>query len=334
MSKPLVLYLEGSIDARAGAEQIRERWPGARLVPIRADDFEGFEAQAFSADWVLGLDGGPLDCHVIDPTPDASIAMQMWRLLHPVCEPCRDTRRTHPHGDYSMCGICGGTETPRPHTWLRYLDDAVCERWEMPDSREVWEWMQITLEHAWQFIGLAKRFDLDEAVTIGSAILRARERDAGRVAELEAMLDSTADRCIHGEETADRLLAEREDYFRALVDHEHTAARLRAERDDYRRRWQDEQARNSDEANAVAREGNAQIVALTRERDDLARAVLDAEGRAAELRAGLARLGGWYLEAVQRGGYCPACMLGGVSLEHEDDCEAVALCEPEGVERG
>jgi hypothetical protein len=300
MSKPLVLYYAGpdrklAIDALAGAEQYREWWAGAELVAVEsipwARKLDGRRA------YMLGLN--PKGRHrfgddviQVDPTPDASIAMQVWRRLHIglECERCA-------HGPRDTCEerctptIVTNDDAP---TWLRYLDDAVCERWALPDSRAVWAWVETfgleALSGAW------REYQADHMhpslVHAGRAILREREQ---------------------WEE-------EREDYFRALVDHEHTAARLRVERNQFK---------------SAAENGGALVAELLTERDDLARAVLDAEGRAAELRAGLIRaLEWWEAASVEASGDGPGSSEY-VTAGGEAEAETwAALCERAGVKRG
>jgi transcriptional regulator with XRE-family HTH domain len=198
MPDPLVLYLSNDHDARAGAELLLERWPGAELVACTLD-----EARARS-DWpasgpiyLLGLGVSPLDTaggrvHSFVATPDASIVMQVWQELNPERDPAKTSDRIREirkassltTGDLARkCGVSaalvnhwerGRTEPSKAHltciaaatgcrvpwllgvtddrqggfteklppTWLCYLDDAVCGRWELPDSQEVWAWVQ------------------------------------------------------------------------------------------------------------------------------------------------------------------------------------------------
>lgn len=226
MPDPLVLYLSDSPDARAGAELIRDRWAGAELVAKDSIQEERPEAGTHKAQgphrgdvWILGLDSswrvespGPW-LHLIDPTPDASIAMQVWRRLHPVCEPCRDARRTHPHGDYSMCGICGGTETPSPPTWLRYLDDAVCGRWDEPGVREFWAWVQsFAVPH--ELVPALSTYGEHEFARLieeGRAILRARERWEEEHAGYREAGDAWVRDIAHAATELGRLRAERDE---------------------------------------------------------------------------------------------------------------------------
>lgn len=85
------------------------------------------------------------------------------------------------------------------------------------------------------------------------------------------------------------------------------------------------------------------IVDLRTDRDALARGLLDAEGRAAELRARVAELEAGLLRAltwiadITEDAYCPVCYLDvqhndAGELQHEDDCPHAALIKLVGGE--
>jgi hypothetical protein len=224
---PLVLYLADSIDARAGAELLRERWAGAELVATPAYQ------RALLGDqhtvWYLGLgvdfSGHPdgADCHALVPAPTASIAMQVWRELRS-CETCQAM------GDH---GCNAGPEHcyhGTPPWWLRYLDDAVCGRWALPDSRAVWAAVE-----AWEPAGCDPMFwqhliSVEDTragfVHSGRAILRDRKRRGMerlcRFCESEPA--TTCQVCIDD--------APPEDISNMVSDLERTTARLRQWIDD------------------------------------------------------------------------------------------------------
>jgi transcriptional regulator with XRE-family HTH domain len=71
-------------------------------------------------------------------------------------------------------------DTPHPPTWLRYLDDAVCGRWEMEGSDAVWAWVE-SFEPAEAVAVLFAMPDEEHpewgvVARIGGAILRDRGR--------------------------------------------------------------------------------------------------------------------------------------------------------------
>ncbi len=122
MGEPLVLYKADDIDAADGARQVKERWPGAEVREVSRSPAPKEAAETFPDElWLLGLSppgiwaGG---WHAIDPTPDASVASQVWRLLNPG----------------------NSTEWDNPPWHVLYIDDAVCERWELHLSLEWWAW--------------------------------------------------------------------------------------------------------------------------------------------------------------------------------------------------
>jgi hypothetical protein len=169
---PLVLYRADSIDALAAAEQ---KTPGAELVAIEHD--ADLEERLHDADWVLGLTPGEWKqgATVIDPTPDASIVVQVWRKTR-CCKACGGSGQAL---GLPCCLQCQGEGHDPPPTWLRYLDDAVCERWALIDSRVLWTYV----------MSFASKLQLDalkdaladgrvknHAAIAGSAILRARKR--------------------------------------------------------------------------------------------------------------------------------------------------------------
>jgi hypothetical protein len=197
----LVLYLANSRDARAGAELIRERWPGAELRAVTAAPTPQEAAMSLPDHlWLLGLNPAGIwatGWHAIDPTPDASIVVQVWRLLNP-CSACDGTAHLdsaieedadgRPYEVEVFCdACCAGEYPPEPPAWLRYLDDAVCERFELPYSLAVWK---AVASYGHELgLGLLKQVSslvpaADDPVLLrlaceGRAILRAREREEG-----------------------------------------------------------------------------------------------------------------------------------------------------------
>jgi hypothetical protein len=217
MTAPLVLYQADDLDARAGAEQLRERWPGAELVAVESPDalFDAMSRDWPSVVWVLGLghrsSSEIRDVRAIDPTPTASIVMQVWRRHSEFGCACR--LDLHPQ-DADVCKSGGHRREPPPW-WLRYLDDAVCGREMDGDAKTCWAWLEsFGVDAATVAMGYDEPHDM--MLFAGGAILRARER-------WEAQAGADCDACDrHVGSPADDLVRE--------------IARLRAERD-HRTAW-------------------------------------------------------------------------------------------------
>jgi hypothetical protein len=88
---------------------------------------------------------------------------------------------------------------PSPLWHVRYIDDAVCGRFELPDSRAVWEAMQDCYRTHGVRMFMERRSPewLESFTELGRAILRARETDAETIARLRAELKEA--RSIHCE---------------------------------------------------------------------------------------------------------------------------------------
>lgn len=191
---PLVLHLSDparpveSLAARAGAELIREACPGAEVRGVTARS--GFGWGTHDKAWILGLsmsgEKHERDPVCIDPIPDASIAMQVWRML-PHVEPCPSCPGygwvEEIPGERYVCPDCDS-----PPQWLRYLDDAVCGRFELPNSQWVWEALLSYPvedaddgESALQLLLEWDEWYPNRLVWEGRAILRARNSAMGNI---------------------------------------------------------------------------------------------------------------------------------------------------------
>jgi hypothetical protein len=163
-STPLILYRAGSLDAEAAKELLLERFPGAEARPLDGGAIPMWFKQRGQHAWCLNLPGDrPADdlYHPVNPTPDASMAMQMWRLLQP-------DRPTFP------------CETAGPPRWLRYLDDAVCGRWESRDTPALWAFWEHRIAVAGADVLAAYLVRCDELpgvwFTVGRALVSERKR--------------------------------------------------------------------------------------------------------------------------------------------------------------
>lgn len=234
MSEPLALYLADNFDAAAGAQLLRERWPGADVVAVPEGHWQARMARkAINGSryvWLLGVcdtRGVSYDWHAVMPTPDASIVMQVWRTIHEdACTKCSDMGPDIPpvHPE-DICDACDGAYppvVPGPPWHVRYIDDAVTGRFELHESREWSAWAEshepakvleyIAAEWSCSITSLPPVWMLTE----GRAILRARE---------QWVQPSCSG--YYGYDDRGRCLAE--SYARDADD---TVSRLRADRDD------------------------------------------------------------------------------------------------------
>lgn len=168
MSDPLILHRKGSIDAEAAVALLLERWPKAETRPMEPHTLPIWFKSWGQHVWCLGLLGDrPADdlYHPIKPTADACMAMLVWRELHECPPGCKMVD----------CDDCSVEPESAPPTWLRYLDDAVCGRWRLTNSKAVWAWMQTVRPREMVASG---GYDGDPTMWAwaGRAILCARER--------------------------------------------------------------------------------------------------------------------------------------------------------------
>jgi hypothetical protein len=275
VADPLVLYYAGpdeelALQARAGAELVLKRWPGAEMVackpgdPALKQDSHGREA------WLLHLPHADDHPRAIDHTPTASIAMQVWGLLNPHDD--RTEKVVHSWGEVEKL-VSDGWELstvnvehlknfhrdasryqlkrsvapchPAPPTWLRYLDDAVCGR-ESEPARNWLAWAQ-----SWAPADAIRRAtnpdpcgaSLAGRLRIGRAILRARKRDGEQIEAWKvqraldvAVIARLCDACSAALDERENLRGRATRALEQQLSAEEGALRLRTERDDLRER--------------------------------------------------------------------------------------------------
>lgn len=183
-AKPLVLYLKGSHDATAAAYLVQEARPGAEC---RAVDLMAPKKWTDGA-WLLGLGIDPWQVKqvatAINPTRDASAAMQVWRKLH------AESECGHCAIPDTDCPVCDGDSwyVPEPPWWLTVINDAWLDRLTH-DGEAAWAWM-LSYDPRELFFTIGagsprqwgQRRDI--IVSTGGEILRAKKRwEAGLVCD-------------------------------------------------------------------------------------------------------------------------------------------------------
>jgi hypothetical protein len=134
----LILGLENDLDVDGGITLLRDRHPNAKVgrTKIGGGPWQAFGCDAMP-DWVLGLGWqSNEDYKAINATSQASVTMQAWHEIHPdgKCRKCRPSHR-------SLCWACLGSGVVRVPWWVRYIDNGVRKRWELPDAQARWEAM-------------------------------------------------------------------------------------------------------------------------------------------------------------------------------------------------
>jgi hypothetical protein len=133
---PLVLHLKGCYSATAAAYLVTEAQPE---VEVRAVDLLTPKRWTDGA-WLLGLAVDPYQVKqvatAIDPTPEASVVKQVWRLLR------AESECGHCAALDTGCPACDGDSwhVPAPPWWLTVLDDTHLGRLDA-DGEAALAWM-------------------------------------------------------------------------------------------------------------------------------------------------------------------------------------------------
>jgi len=168
----LVLHAP-TIDARAAAELVRQRYPNVDTRCVSSwDDYDGSGNVA----WSLGLGDNPDVAYltVISSTPDASVAMQVWWELNS-CPDCEGLGEVETGGkSWCACPDCDGLGFASPPRWLTILDKVTRGVELCDDDAAYWAHMETTKPRTW-----VRGYSNDDptlAIWAGKAILRDRKQ--------------------------------------------------------------------------------------------------------------------------------------------------------------